>query len=168
MSGPSNYGVGTDQMKRLSFNSRLSYGSGFSMSTVDLSSSPVLQLDPHEFAFPVQRMSHTPPSSDSPPFDQSSLSSSTSTAKRKDLHDMSTEKLKLECQRLRDENHQLQLRVLGVNELARLLQDRSELVQVLEERNKRLVIALVRLESRLANDDRRLESVEVRAHADIV
>lgn len=79
-------------------------------------------------------------------------------AERNDLHDMSPEELELECQHLRDENHQLQLRILGVNELARLLQDRSELVQVLEEKNKRLEIAVVRLENRCANYDRMLKS----------
>jgi SMC interacting uncharacterized protein involved in chromosome segregation len=70
-----------------------------------------------------------------------------------DLHDMSPEQLKRECQHLRDENRRLQLRVNGVNELARLLQDRSELVQVLEERNKRLEIAVMRLETRCADYD---------------
>ena len=82
-------------------------------------------------------------------------------AERNDLHDMSPEELELECQHLRDENHQLQLRILGVNELARLLQDRSELVQVLEEKNKRLEIAVVRLENRCANYDRTLKSQKV-------
>ena len=82
-------------------------------------------------------------------------------AERNDLHDMTPEELELECQHLRDENHQLQLRILGVNELARLLQDRSELVQVLEEKNKRLEIAVVRLESRCANYDRMLKSQKV-------
>ena len=82
-------------------------------------------------------------------------------AERNDLHDMSPDELELECQHLRDENHQLQLRILGVNELARLLQDRSELVQVLEEKNKRLEIAVVRLENRCANYDRTLKSQKV-------
>jgi hypothetical protein len=82
-------------------------------------------------------------------------------AERNDLHDMSPDDLEVECQHLRDENHQLQLRILGVNELARLLQDRSELVQVLEEKNKRLEIAVVRLENRCANYDRMLKSQKV-------
>ena len=87
--------------------------------------------------------------------------SSTSTAEQNDFHDMSAEELKLECQRLRDENHQLQLKVYGVNELTKLLQDRSELIQVLEEKNKRLEIAIVRLENRCANYDRMLKSQKV-------
>ena len=107
-------------------------------------------------------MSHTPPTSYSPMTLQSGFSSSASMAERNDLHDMSPEELELECQHLRDENHQLQLRILGVNELARLLQDRSELVQVLEEKNKRLEIAVVRLENRCANYDRTLKSQKVR------
>ena len=78
-----------------------------------------------------------------------------------DLHDMSMEELKHECQHLRDENRQLQLKVHGVNELARLLQDRSELVRVLEEKNKRLEIAMVRLENRCADYDRVLKSQKV-------
>ena len=43
-----------------------------------------------------------------------------------------------EYQRLRDENHQLQLRIRGVNELARLLQDKSEHLQTgtVQEKNK--------------------------------
>ena len=76
---------------------------------------------------------------------------------------MSAEELKLECQCLRDENHQLQLKVCGVNELTKLLQDRSELIQVLEEKNKRLEIAIVRLENRCASDDRMLKSQKVGA-----
>ena len=103
-------------------------------------------------------MSHTPPSSSYP----HSTGYSTSMAERNDLHDMSPEELEIECQHLRDENHQLQLRILGVNELARLLQDRSEMVQVLEEKNKRLEIAVVRLENRCANMDRTLKSQKVR------
>lgn len=106
-------------------------------------------------------MSHTPPSSYSPLPRQPGFSSSTSMAERNDLHDMSPDDLEVECQHLRDENHQLQLRILGVNELARLLQDRSELVQVLEEKNKRLEIAVVRLENRCANYDRMLKSQKV-------
>ena len=62
---------------------------------------------------------------------------------------------------MRDENRQLQLRVHGVNELARLLHDRSELVRVLEEKNKRLEIAVVRLENRCADYDRVLKSQKV-------
>ena len=56
------------------------------------------------------------------------------------------------------ENKQLQLRVLGVNELARLLQDRSEKVKVLEDKNKRLEVAVVRLENRCANLEQRLRA----------
>ena len=47
-----------------------------------------------------------------------------------------SEELEEEYHRLREENHQLQLRILGVNELARLLQDRNESVQIYQEKNK--------------------------------
>ena len=60
--------------------------------------------------------------------------------------------------RLKEENKALQLRILGVNELARLLQDRNEVVQVLEEKNKRLEVAVVRLENRCSNFERKLKS----------
>ena len=46
------------------------------------------------------------------------------------------DELEEEYQQLRDENHQLQLRILGVNELARLLQDKNEQLQLVEEKNK--------------------------------
>lgn len=68
------------------------------------------------------------------------------------------EELEYQCQRLRDENHQLQLRILGVNELARLLQDRNEAVAIAKERNKRLEMSLVRLETRCANFERQIKS----------
>ena len=72
--------------------------------------------------------------------------------------DLSVEELEYQCHKLRDENHQLQLRILGVNELARLLQDRNEVVAVLKERNKRLEVSLVRLENRCASFERQLKS----------
>ena len=72
--------------------------------------------------------------------------------------DMTVEELDYQCQKLREENHQLQLRILGVNELARLLQDRNELVTVLKERNKRLEVSVVRLENRCANFERQIKS----------
>lgn len=72
--------------------------------------------------------------------------------------EMTVEELEYQSQRLRDENHQLQLRILGVNELARLLQDRNEVVGVLKDRNKRLEMSLLRLENRCANFERQLKS----------
>ena len=72
--------------------------------------------------------------------------------------EMSVEELEYQCHKLRDENHQLQLRILGVNELARLLQDRNEVVGKLKERNKRLEVSLVRLENRCANFERQIKS----------
>ena len=62
---------------------------------------------------------------------------------------------------MRDENRELKLRLHGVNEFPRLLQDRSELVQVLEEKNRRLEIAVMRLENRCADYDRMLKSQKV-------
>jgi len=71
---------------------------------------------------------------------------------------MSYEELEYKFSKLRKENHQLQLRILGVNELARLLQDRNEVVAVLKEKNKRLDISVVRLENRCANFERQIKS----------
>lgn len=70
----------------------------------------------------------------------------------------SVQELEYQCQKLREENHQLQLRILGVNELARLLQDRNESVAMLKDRNKRLEMSLVRLENRCANFERQVKS----------
>lgn len=71
---------------------------------------------------------------------------------------MSYEELEYKFNKLRKENHQLQLRILGVNELARLLQDRNEVVAVLKEKNKRLDVSVVRLENRCANFERQIKS----------
>ncbi len=59
---------------------------------------------------------------------------------------------------LQEENRSLQLRVLGVNELARLLQDRIEVIQMLQDKNKRLEVAVVRLENRCSNFERKLKT----------
>lgn len=67
-----------------------------------------------------------------------------------------SDKMEQLIRKLRSENKSLQLRVLGVNELARLLQDRSEKVKVLEDKNKRLEVAVVRLENRCANLEQKL------------
>ena len=72
-------------------------------------------------------------------------------------HVLSPDELTDECHRLRDENRQLQLRILGVNELARLLQERSDTVRLYEEKNKRLEVAVVRLENRYANLERKMQ-----------
>ena len=69
-----------------------------------------------------------------------------------------TDKMEQLIRKLRSENKSLQLRVLGVNELARLLQDRSEKVKVLEDKNKRLEVAVVRLENRCANLEQKLRA----------
>ena len=63
----------------------------------------------------------------------------------RDPKSMSMEELEEEYQRLRDENHQLQLRILGVNELARLLQDKNEQLQLVQEKNKVSLCAPVML-----------------------
>ncbi len=55
---------------------------------------------------------------------------------RGDARSMSMDELEEEYQQLREENHQLQLRILGVNELARLLQDKNEQLTLVEEKNK--------------------------------
>lgn len=72
--------------------------------------------------------------------------------------ELTLKELEYQCRKLGEENHQLQLRILGVNELARLLQDRNELVAVLKERNKRLEMSLVRLENRCATFERQVKS----------
>lgn len=72
--------------------------------------------------------------------------------------ELTLKELEYQCQKLGEENHQLQLRILGVNELARLLQDRNELVAVLKDRNKRLEMSLVRLENRCGSFERQLKS----------
>ena len=68
------------------------------------------------------------------------------------------DKMEQLIRKLRSENKALQLRVLGVNELARLLQDRREKVKVLEDKNKRLEVAVVRLENRCANLEQKLRA----------
>ena len=71
---------------------------------------------------------------------------------------LSVEDMEHLIRKLRKENKALQLRVLGVNELARLLQDRNEVSQVLKEKNKRLEVAVVRLENRCANLEQKMRS----------
>ncbi len=71
---------------------------------------------------------------------------------------MAYEELEYKYNKLRKDNHQLQLRILGVNELARLLQDRNEVVAMLKEKNKRLDVSVVRLENRCANFERQIKS----------
>ena len=70
------------------------------------------------------------------------------------------EKIEQLVRSLRSENKQLQIRVLGVTELARLLQDRREKVKVLEDKNKRLEVAVVRLENRCANLEAKLRGTD--------
>ena len=72
--------------------------------------------------------------------------------------DPTVEQLKQHLQKIQDENKALQLRILGVNELARLLQDRTEVTEVLQEKNKRLEVAVVRLENRCSNFERKLRA----------
>lgn len=72
--------------------------------------------------------------------------------------ELTLKELEYQCKKLNEENHQLQMRILGVNELARLLQDRNEVVAVLKDRNKRLEMSLVRLENRCASFERQIKS----------
>lgn len=87
-------------------------------------------------------------------------SSSLSTSSFDSINDsnLSQDKMELLVRKLRSENKQLQIRVLGVTELARLLQDRREKVKVLEDKNKRLEVAVVRLENRCANLEQKLRA----------
>ena len=86
--------------------------------------------------------------------------SSLSTSSYDSINDsnLSQDKMELVIRKLRSENKQLQIRVLGVTELARLLQDRREKVKVLEDKNKRLEVAVVRLENRCANLEQKLRA----------
>lgn len=63
-----------------------------------------------------------------------------------------------ELRKVKDENSTLNRRLLGVNELARLLQDKTETCNSLEEKNKRLEIAVVRLENRCSNFEKKMKS----------
>ena len=96
-------------------------------------------------------ISLSPAESDSAPSTTSSFGSMSESGLPRD-------KMEQLVRKLRSENKQLQLRVLGVNELARLLQDRSEKVKVLEDKNKRLEVAVVRLENRCANLEQKLRA----------
>ena len=63
-----------------------------------------------------------------------------------------------ELQKLKQDNGMLNRRLLGVNELARLLQEKSETCDNLTEKNKRLEIAVVRLENRCSNFDKKMKA----------
>lgn len=68
---------------------------------------------------------------------------------------MTQEELYKECMALKKENGQLNCRLLGVNELARLLQEKTEAVETFKDKNKRLELAVVRLENRCSNMDKK-------------
>ena len=57
---------------------------------------------------------------------------------------------------LKRENQTLRTRLLGVNELARLLQEKTEAYDNLRDRTKRQEIAIIRLENRCSNYDKKL------------
>lgn len=59
-------------------------------------------------------------------------------------------------EQLKRENQALRARLLGVNELARLLQEKTEACDNLRDRNKRQEIAIIRLENRCSNYDKKL------------
>ena len=61
-----------------------------------------------------------------------------------------------ELEGLRKENQSLRTRLLGVNELARLLQEKTEAYDNLRDRTKRQEIAIIRLENRCSNYDKKL------------
>ena len=54
----------------------------------------------------------------------------------RDPNGITMDELKEEYQGLRDENHQLQLRIMGVNVLARMLQEKNEQLQITQDKNK--------------------------------
>lgn len=61
-----------------------------------------------------------------------------------------------ELEGLKKENQSLRTRLLGVNELARLLQEKTEAYDNLRDRTKRQEIAIIRLENRCSNYDKKL------------
>ena len=61
-----------------------------------------------------------------------------------------------EFEGLKKENQLLRTRLLGVNELARLLQEKTEAYDHLRDRTKRQEIAIIRLENRCSNYDKKL------------
>ena len=65
-----------------------------------------------------------------------------------------------ELVRIKEENSTLNRRLLGVNELARLLQEKTEVSNSLQEKNKRLEIAVVRLENRCSNLERKAKTAQ--------
>ena len=71
---------------------------------------------------------------------------------------LTMEQIREECQRLRRENSRYTMRLLGVNELARLLQEKTEACDSLQDKSKRLEIAVVRLENRCSNFEKKLRS----------
>ena len=72
--------------------------------------------------------------------------------------DKTTSDIREELQKFKEENGMLNRRLLGVNELARLLQEKSELCEELKEKNKRLEIAVVRLENRCSNLEKKMKA----------
>lgn len=80
------------------------------------------------------------------------------TSYKETLEKFSKEELIRECQSLRKQNSLLNCRLLGVNELARLLQEKTEAVETLQDKNRRLELAVLRLENRCSNMDKRQKS----------
>lgn len=62
-------------------------------------------------------------------------------------------------EQLKRENQSLSARLLGVNELARLLQEKTEACANHVEKNKRQEIAIIRLENRCSNLDKKLRQM---------
>lgn len=64
---------------------------------------------------------------------------------------------------LKKENQSLKARLLGVNELARLLQEKTAACENLRDRSKRQEIAIIRLENRCSNYDKKLRQAATAA-----
>lgn len=88
---------------------------------------------------------------------QQQISPPSSSTEESTVSSMTLEELKKECSSLRKQNSLLNGRLLGVNELARLLQEKSDLVESLNDKNKRLELAVVRLENRSSNLEKKLK-----------
>lgn len=63
-----------------------------------------------------------------------------------------------EVEKLRAEKIALQRRVVGVNELARLLQERTTELEIMGQKNQRLEVALVRMENRCSNYEKKMKA----------
>ena len=80
------------------------------------------------------------------------------TISKEGLQKLTQDELIHEVESLRKVNSQLKCRLLGVNELARLLQEKTISIETLQDKNRRLELAVVRLENRCSNMEKKQKS----------